>query len=198
MQEIDFTSTILKNNISVMALVAANVGEGNTTAAIELAAALKSYARQQVLVVDMAGGAGGLAETLRCMGREVLPETFVSDGPQLRGTAARCDDVLLFSLDEGEAERVKLDKRLAADWLQGLTASCDYVLFDMPPYNSNPEYAVFMQALDGVLLTLNCRSSRWEVAQNMKEHLEAAGVNIIGAVLNQRTFPVPSAIYALL
>ena len=60
MQEINFTSTILKNNITTIALMAANRGEGNTTATVEFAFAMKTYSKGRVLAVDMNAMGNGL------------------------------------------------------------------------------------------------------------------------------------------
>ena len=199
MQEINFTSTILKNDITTIALMAANRGEGNTTATVEFAFAMKTYSKGRVLAVDMNAMGNGLADAVRerC-GRELEYGQKEQENELVNGVLAHSDGVFILSLDDGEAEKLNLDRKKTTEWLEMLAASYDFVLFDMPSFNRNPEYVLFLQAVNGVILTLNCKSSRWDSTQNMKERLCEANVNIIGAVLNQRIFPIPGAIYSLI
>ena len=199
MQEINFTSTILKNNITTIALMAANRGEGNTTATVEFAFAMKTYSKGRVLAVDMNAMGNGLADAVRerC-GKELEYEQKVPGCTFVKGVLAHSDGVFILSLDEGEVEKLNLDRKKTAEWLEMLVDSYDFILFDMPSFSRNPEYVMFLQAVNGVILTLNCKSSRWDSAQNMKERLTEANVNIIGAVLNQRIFPIPSELYSRL
>ncbi len=48
---------------------------------------------------------------------------------------------------------------------------------------------------DGAVLVLKANSSRKETARNAVQELQTAKVRVLGAVLNQRTFPIPDAIY---
>lgn len=70
----------------------------------------------------------------------------------------------------------------------------DYVLIDAPPVNS-PNTVVLGQAADGVILILEANSTRRETALLAKETFERAGVRLLGAVLNNRTFPIPETLY---
>jgi Mrp family chromosome partitioning ATPase len=42
---------------------------------------------------------------------------------------------------------------------------------------------------------LKANSSRREIARKAVQDLQAANVRVLGAVLNQRTFPIPEALY---
>jgi Mrp family chromosome partitioning ATPase len=48
---------------------------------------------------------------------------------------------------------------------------------------------------DGVVLVLKAHSSRRETARSAVHDLAAANVRTLGAVLNQRTFPIPEKLY---
>ncbi len=48
---------------------------------------------------------------------------------------------------------------------------------------------------DGVVLVLKANSSRREKARQALQDLRAANIPIFGAILNQRTFPIPDRIY---
>jgi len=48
---------------------------------------------------------------------------------------------------------------------------------------------------DGVVLVLKANTSRRESARKAVQDLQTAKVRVLGAVLNQRTFPIPESIY---
>jgi Mrp family chromosome partitioning ATPase len=48
---------------------------------------------------------------------------------------------------------------------------------------------------DGIVLVVEANSTRRELVKRMKEYLLSSKVNLLGVVLNNRTFPIPEAIY---
>jgi succinoglycan biosynthesis transport protein ExoP len=54
------------------------------------------------------------------------------------------------------------------------------------------------QLTDGLVLVLEANSTRREAALRITENLNAAHVQILGAVLNKRTFPIPGPLYSRL
>jgi Mrp family chromosome partitioning ATPase len=76
-----------------------------------------------------------------------------------------------------------------------LRSQFDYVLIDMPAVSSYNDAAVLGAATDGLVMVLKANSSRRESARTAIQELRGAKVRVLGAVLNQRTFPIPQAIY---
>ena len=76
-----------------------------------------------------------------------------------------------------------------------LCATFDFVLIDAAPLSSCNDAIVLGGLSDGVVLTLKANSSRRETARNVLHELQTANVRILGAVLNQRTFPIPESLY---
>lgn len=76
-----------------------------------------------------------------------------------------------------------------------LRATFDYVLIDAAPLSSCNDAIVLGGLSDGVVLTLKANSSRRETARNVLHELQTANVRVLGAVLNQRTFPIPESLY---
>jgi Mrp family chromosome partitioning ATPase len=73
-----------------------------------------------------------------------------------------------------------------------------YVLLDSPALSVGCDAVVLGRAADGVVLVLKANSTRREAARKAVLNLQSAGVRILGAVLNRRTFPIPQAIYGRL
>ena len=79
--------------------------------------------------------------------------------------------------------------------LMELRAQFDYVLMDVAPMNAGNDCIVLGKSADGVVLVLKANSTRRENTQGALKELKAANIPILGAVLNQRTFPIPDKIY---
>ena len=71
----------------------------------------------------------------------------------------------------------------------------DHVLIDIPPVNLFAEGVMLGRMSDGVILVLKAHSSRREVAQKVVKELKASKVRLLGAILNERRFPIPTALY---
>ena len=79
--------------------------------------------------------------------------------------------------------------------LAELVGAFDYVLIDAAPLNTTNDAIVLGGLSDGVVLVLKSHSSRREAARKAVQELQVAKVRTLGAVLNQRTFPVPERLY---
>ncbi len=72
------------------------------------------------------------------------------------------------------------------------------LLVDLPPVLDRPDTTLIAPHLDGVLLVLEAEGTRWEVAREARQRLEAAGAKVVGAVLNKKPQPIPNWLYRLL
>ena len=79
-----------------------------------------------------------------------------------------------------------------------LMAQFDYLMLDVAPLQSCNDGVVLGGLCDGVVLVLKANASRRETARKALQELKAANVPTLGAVLNQRTFPIPDSIYKIL
>jgi Mrp family chromosome partitioning ATPase len=86
------------------------------------------------------------------------------------------------------SERLKLR-------IDELRAEFDYVLVDVPALNLYSDAIALGRLADGVVVVLQADSTRRESALNSLEGLRLAQVQVLGAVLNRRTFPIPNFVY---
>jgi protein-tyrosine kinase len=84
---------------------------------------------------------------------------------------------------------------LMRDFWECLKKRYDVILVDSAPFSLSPEGVEIARRVDGVVLVVEAEKTRWQVVENMKEKIENAGANIIGAVFNKRRFHIPEAIY---
>jgi len=79
--------------------------------------------------------------------------------------------------------------------LSELRAEFDYVLVDVAALGDANDAVLLGCGGDGVVLVLKANTSRRESARKAVQDLQTAKVRVLGAVLNQRTFPIPESIY---
>jgi Mrp family chromosome partitioning ATPase len=79
--------------------------------------------------------------------------------------------------------------------LNELRAEFDFILVDSPAMSLGGDACGLGSLADGVVLVLKANASRKENARGFVEELQAAKANVLGAVLNRRTFPIPEKIY---
>jgi len=94
----------------------------------------------------------------------------------------------------GEAQTLWKSERMRSR-LAELRAEYSYVLVDGPQVSQHSAATLLGQMADGVILVLESKVTRRETARTAKENLTAANVRILGAVLNNHTFPIPEALY---
>jgi Mrp family chromosome partitioning ATPase len=125
--------------------------------------------------VGQPGSASTFARRLEPTNLWVLPSGSSSSDPDLLLTA----------------ERVR-------PCVQALIALFDRILINAPPINLYAESLALSQFVDGVVLVLEAQVTRREIVRNVKDQLEDLNVPLLGIVLNNRTFPIPEAVYRLL
>lgn len=101
-------------------------------------------------------------------------------------TAARGLSDALIDPDPAEQLRVRL--------LQ-LLATFEYVLVDASAASTHTDVSVLGPLVDGVVLVVEANATRRDAARRVAGQLQAANVRVLGAVLTNRTFPIPEAIY---
>ncbi len=70
-----------------------------------------------------------------------------------------------------------------------------FVMIDAPPLNAYADGMAIGRLTDGVVLVLEANATRREAALRVTESFRTAGIPVLGAVLNKRTFPIPAALY---
>lgn len=82
--------------------------------------------------------------------------------------------------------------------LADLRATFEYVLINIGPLTSSRDALALSQCVDGIVIVLEANGTSRVRARESKATFERAGVNLLGAVLNNRDFPVPKAIDSII
>jgi receptor protein-tyrosine kinase len=76
-----------------------------------------------------------------------------------------------------------------------LREAFDYILISAPALSRETDATLIGQLVDGVVLIVEANHTRRETVRRAKEQLESAQVQLLGAVLDQRTLPIPEKLY---
>ncbi len=157
---------------------------------------LASQGRGTVCMVDCNLRSPGLHQQFGMQNHHGLSDALLGPGP-IREYVHRCSQNLwLVSCGGSPESGVSMlgSERMRAR-MSELRMTFDFVLIDAAPLGTCNDAIVLGTLNDGVVLTLKANSSRRETARNALHELQTANVKVLGAVLNQRTFPIPESLY---
>jgi len=197
---------VLKNNLffsangsrpllKKVAVTSRYSGEGVTTIASNLAAALTGRENESILYVDLNTGHKDVFNTGQGPGLGEILSSGNINPQSLRKTNIRN----LFVLPSCDLERDPSDYSGLADLLTQLESIFKYIILDIPSFEKSMRTAITVSGLaDGVILVIESERVRWEVAQQTKAQLIRSKANILGAVLNKQKRYIPNFIYKML
>jgi Mrp family chromosome partitioning ATPase len=97
-----------------------------------------------------------------------------------------------------EDSTILLNSDRMKERLTEIRTEFDYVVMTAPPLTSYADGLVLGRLVDGVVLVLEAIATRREAAVRVTESLRTSNIPVLGAVLNNRTFPIPAAVYSRL
>ena len=175
-------------------------GDGCTSICARAAEALSGMIEGSCCLVDANLRSPGVHEYFQIKNRQGLSESLARIGP-LRDFAQQIYGRKLWVMTAGimstDPSELLNSERLTAR-LAELREEFSHVLIDASPVNLFGDAASLGKQSDGAVLVLNSSSTRREAARKGKRVFEDAGVAVLGAVLNRRTFPIPQGLYGRL
>jgi Mrp family chromosome partitioning ATPase len=174
-----------------------NQGAGCSQICLLVAETLESAISGSVCVVEANFRSPSLPGLLGTTNHYGLTDALLHEGP-IRSFARPLDAGNIWFLSCGSlaADSPNL---LSSDRIKTrfdeLRREFDYVLVDVPCLARYADATVLGRVTDGVVLVLEANATRKESALTVAENLRAAQINVLGAVLNKRTFPIPALLY---
>ena len=172
-------------------------GNGCSWICARTAEALACQVNGLVCVVDANLRAPGLHQQFDVPNHNGLSDALLKNEPMnAYVTQLSLPNLSLVSCGaEAEAAQSLLTSNRMRGRLRELRSMFDYVLVDTSAMNASNDAIVLGAVSDGAILVLKANTSRKETARNAVREFQTASVKVFGAVLNQRTFPIPESIY---
>ena len=172
-------------------------GTGCSQICLLVAEILRSAVSGSICLVDANFRSPSLPRLLGTTNGYGLTDALLEDGPVrefvrplhiANAWLLSCGSLGPGSLDLLNSQRMKAR-------FDELRMQFDYVLIDAPSISRYADATALGRFTDGVVLVLEANSTRKETALNVMENLRAAQIQVLGAVLNKRTFPIPELLY---
>jgi protein-tyrosine kinase len=126
-----------------------------------------------------------------------LAEATVESGP-IQRFAQQVPEPDLWLIPSGKAG-ARLRFPAMVDGLRArieeLRNTFKYVVIHSGPLRPESSAMLLSRWTDGVVLVVEANATRRDTARRVKGMLDAANINLLGVVLNNRTLPIPEAIY---
>jgi Mrp family chromosome partitioning ATPase len=156
---------------------------------------LASQAGTSVCLVDANFRSPRLHSHYDIGNRTGLATALTTDGP-IRAFATPLPIKNLWLLPSGSAKPgLDADLGRCRARFAELREEFGHVLVSAPPLAHESEAILMGQLADGIVLIVEAKQSRRDTIRHAKEHLGTARVQILGAVLDQRRFPIPGFLY---
>jgi capsular exopolysaccharide synthesis family protein len=172
-------------------------GNGCSRVCARTAQVLAANTPGKVCIVDANLRSPSLPEYFGMTNHHGLTDSLLQDGPIMTfakptGTPnlwlLSCGSLASDSASLLNSDRLKT--RLAE-----MRKEFDFVLIDTPALSQYADAVALGRLSDGMIFVLEANSTRRESAIKVIENLRASNVQILGAVLNKRDYPIPESVY---
>jgi hypothetical protein len=154
----------------------------------------EALALQTPATVAVVGGYPRLLQEADAQRENPADRSFKDASTPLRQVSARVRGNL-WLVPDGENGGGSVTAGSLHSYLGEVRRQFEYSIVQAPPAGESDGATAMAQFADGIILVLSAHHSRRAAARKIKAALEAAHVRILGAVLSDRMFPIPEAIY---
>lgn len=181
----DFQLNGLVHKPKLVAVTGVSGGEGTSTIAAGLAAALSETGDGKVLLVDMNASNGGAHPFFN--GK---PSSSISDALQgSEGATEAADNLYLATTNPlGEGSQHLFPKRFYEMVPNFRASDYDYIIFDMPPLSHSAATLAVAGAVDKVLLVVEAEKGGRDLMKRACMELAAARANVSGIFNKARSY----------
>jgi Mrp family chromosome partitioning ATPase len=194
-QQIFFQQTQGQPRVVVFAGI--DHGNGCSQIAASVAEALAANAPGAVCLVEANFRTPALPAMLGTTNYHGLTDALVEE-VSIRSFVMPICDGKLWLLPSGpvatDSPSLLASTRLSARFAE-LRKEFGFVIVDAPPMTRYADAIALGLLADGVVLVLEAENTRRETALTAVENLRSSKIQVLGAVLNKRVFPIPEKIY---
>jgi Mrp family chromosome partitioning ATPase len=172
-------------------------GNGCSRICIEAARTLAANTSASICLVDANFRTPALSRFFGLSEGRGLAESLLGEG-DVRSFTRQLTPSNLCLLSAGDpmlASASLLNSDRLKSRLQELGSEFEYILIDAPALNLYSDAIALGRIANGAVVVLEADSTRRESALQSVANLRDAQIEVLGAVLNRRTFPIPNFVY---
>ncbi len=171
--------------------------EGKTTASVGLAHALAAHGQARVLLMDC-NPLGPRLHAMFGMGERMGLSDLLHTDNGLEDALVTTGYPNLTVMPYGHPAP-DTPKLLRGEPFRRVISSVrerfDYVVCDGHSLLSSSEASIISDYFDGIILTVECEKTKWEVVQMASEKVTVLGGKLLGIALNKRRYYIPRFLY---
>jgi Mrp family chromosome partitioning ATPase len=183
--------------LKAVSFVSCSAGAGTTTAAVEVAEELRRTFNLRVLLVELNVIRPTFIERFGLQLSSPL-RTTSHDGPKPNlGMHLLPSGVAVIAAPYppgAEQPRPGLAQAVAR-LMPGLASNFDMVLVDAPPVLDHSDVIEIAPAVRHAVLVIEAGRTRLQAAERARRNLGAAGIDIVGSILNKHERRIPTWLY---
>lgn len=184
------------NSPQVVVFAGIDSGEGNSSLTASIADALADTAARPVCLVEANLRSPNLPELFKTTNHHGFTDALSESDSILAYTKVVSKNLWLLSSGAlvGDSANLLNSPRVKPR-LEELRKEFEFVIVDAPALSLYSDAIAMGRLSDGIVLLIGAGTTRRETAQMVQENLRTSDIPILGAVLNNRTYPIPEAIY---
>jgi len=188
-----------KERVRIVVFAGVDLEDGSASLCAAAAKILARNAFEAICLVDAQSHSTVLPRLLGFNDRCGLAESLLREGPIRNFTQQLTPENLsvLPCGSSGNSRGLFRSERLKMRVAE-LRNEFEYVLINAPPVLLDGTACLLGALADGLVLIVEANTTHREVARKAKELLRSANVRLLGAIFNNRTFPIPASVYSRL
>jgi succinoglycan biosynthesis transport protein ExoP len=181
----------------ILVLAAAQSGDGCSWLTARAAEILSDKIEGDVCAVDANFCSPALHDLLGVENKIGLSDAILENGPIGNFTVNVQGNLwcLPSGTHAGGSERLIQSERFGAR-IAEMRSRFECVLIDSPALSVSAQAASVARCSDGVVLVVRAESTRRDVVRSVARDLQSSNLRLLGAVLNDRVYPVPQSVYS--
>jgi Mrp family chromosome partitioning ATPase len=181
----------------VLVLAAAQRGDGCSWLTARAAEILADKIEGEVCAVDTNFASPALHVLLGVENKNGFSDAILENGPVSSFAANVHRNLWCLSCGSRTAgsERLIQSERFGAR-IAEMRSRFDCVLIDTPALNISAQAASAARCSDGVVIVVRAENTRRELVRSVARDLQSSNLRLLGAVLNDRVYPVPESVYS--
>jgi protein-tyrosine kinase len=168
---------------------------GCTCVTIHTAEVLASQTAATICLVDASTNSSALRMRFGLDDGPGFADVLLESGPAHNFARQVRNNLWVLTGDRNQSDDLVFFRPRLQPFLSELQREFDYILIDSAPISSGSNSLTVAALTDGAVLVLKAGHTTRAVTRSAIAELEAAGVRVLGTVLNQRDYPIPEAIY---
>ncbi|MCF6151597.1 MAG: polysaccharide biosynthesis tyrosine autokinase [Candidatus Kuenenia stuttgartiensis] len=185
-----------EKNMKSVLITASTFLDGSSAITVNLCKHLSLDDRCKVLLIDANLRVPAIHKILKLSNERGLANVIEGTVPLSDAILNPCDNLFVLTAGETALNPVTLlDSQTLQDIIKKECGEYKMIIVDYPNMNYLKDVSIISSYMDGIVIVINEGKTKRPVIKTQVSRVETLKTNVIGAILNNRTFAIPDVIY---